>query len=196
MGDEDVGGLDVAVDDLAGVEVGERVAEFGGDFSEEFLVGKGRGKTLVQRDAVHPFHFDAVAEQGVVAEVPGAADGGVVEAVADFEFFPQKCLIDSVFAVFLLEGLEDDELGELGGSPDFGEAGLGAVYELQAGKAAVQLGLHDESGFLVHGHKGKNILESGGKNLSLYCVWLETISGGPPALLRVHFCVCPAAGVG
>ena len=160
VGDEDVGGLDVAMDHLPGMEIAHGVAEFGGDFPEELLVGQGAGKALVQGDAVHPFHFDAMAQERMAPEMPGAADGRVVEAVADFEFLPQKRLIHRVFAVLLLEGLEHDELGEFGGSPDFGEARFGAVQELQAGNAAVQPWFNDESGFLVHGHKGKNILQS------------------------------------
>ena len=79
LNEEDVGRLDVAVDDAAGVRGDERVSDLGGDV-EDFFGGHGAGEDAgAERFALEQLH-DEVGVAVLLADIEDGAYVGVVEA--------------------------------------------------------------------------------------------------------------------
>lgn len=79
VGQHDVGRLEVSVDNLLGVQVGQGVAGLVDDFGSQFLADPSPRQQRVQRAAVHPLHLDAVAQRRNVHEGVVLADVRVAQ---------------------------------------------------------------------------------------------------------------------
>ena len=137
VGDEDVRRLDVPVDDLLGMQVGEGVAELENNLPGCGLGRKAVGDEGIERNPVDPFHLDAVAKVLAEDHPVDFPDGRVGEAVADFVFLAEQGLVAWLAAEGWFEGFQDAELSILVDAPDFGPPAFGTMDELRFGKTAL-----------------------------------------------------------
>ena len=109
MGDEDVLGLEVAVNNLLAVHVVKGIADFADDLFCERSGDVPCGDKFFEGASVHPFHHDAIAYDRVAYLAEVLADSAVVEGEAYVEVFCQQVFIHQIAAKFFLEGLVDEE---------------------------------------------------------------------------------------
>ena len=85
LGDEEVGGLDVAVDDIFGVSGVESVGNFDGKCKERVEFHGAAGDAMLERGALQKFHSD----EGLAvlfADIVDGADVGVIERRGGLSF--------------------------------------------------------------------------------------------------------------
>ena len=85
FGDEDIGGLDVAVNDVFGVRSIERVGDFDGESEEVFDVNGAAVDAVLERLAIEKFHGD----EGLailLADVVNRANVGMVQRGCGLRF--------------------------------------------------------------------------------------------------------------
>ena len=129
VSDENIGGLEIPVDDLLGVEVGKGVTKLEDDFSQGVFARVTFGEEFRQSDSIHPFHFDAVSESWNIPEVIDLTDRRVGEAVADLVFFTKEGFVTGLSSEGGLQGFEGSESSVFVDEPGFGPAAFGAVDE-------------------------------------------------------------------
>lgn len=118
MGDKDIGRLDVAVDDLAGMEIVDSVAEFARNLAEEGRGWRSNGEPLGKCLAVDEFHLDAIAEFRMAEVIESPADRGMIEAVSEVEFLAKEFFTDRILTIIRGKAFQDDQLPELACKPD------------------------------------------------------------------------------
>jgi hypothetical protein len=79
LGDKDIRGLDVAMDDAVGMGGVERVGDFDTDAEEHFEIERTAGDVMLQRFAVEKFHDD-VGVGVFFAEIVDGADVWMIES--------------------------------------------------------------------------------------------------------------------
>ena len=111
LGDEDVGGLDIAVNDAGVVSGVEGVGAVDADFEEAFEFERVRGDDVLERGAVEKFHGDEGAAV-VFADVVDGADVGMVQRGGGtrftFESFERLRVVGEIVG----EKFESDEAAE------------------------------------------------------------------------------------
>ena len=116
IGDEKIGGLDVAMDDAFGVRGVERVGDFDAEIEQRFHIEGPAGNAVLQRHAVEKFHDDEGASI-VLADFVDGADIGMIQrgSGAGFaaETFERLRIADEIFGK-KFKGDEAAEFGVLG----------------------------------------------------------------------------------
>ena len=131
VGDENIGGLEVPVDNLLGVEVRKGVTKLESDLSQGGFAGVTLGEEIRQGDSIHPFHLDTVSESRNIPEVIYFTDCCVGEAVADLIFLPEEGFVTSLSSEGRLQGFENPETSVLVDEPGLGPTALGTVDEVR-----------------------------------------------------------------
>ena len=85
LGDENIGGLDVAVNDAFGVRGVERVGDFDGEREQVFDVQRAAGDAVLERLAVEKFHGDEGLAV-LLADVVNGADVRMVQRGGGLRF--------------------------------------------------------------------------------------------------------------
>ena len=78
LGDENIGGLDVAVNDAFGVRGVERVGDFDGESEQVLDIHGPAGDAVLQRHAIEKFHGDEGLAV-LLADVVNGADVGMIQ---------------------------------------------------------------------------------------------------------------------
>ena len=128
VGDKNVRGFDVPVDNLLGVEIPQGVTELKRYSAGSWIIDSAR-QELSEGDPVNPFHLDTVPESRNVPEVINLPDGGVGKAVADLVFLAKEGLEFDLSPVFRFQGLYGPESTVLVDTPDLCPSALGAMDE-------------------------------------------------------------------
>lgn len=105
VGDEDIGGLEIAVGDALLVGVGEGMCDL--DEDVDFLGGGGFVGPLVERLSLDKFHnVEGIAEGGAAGAVEGD-EIGVIEAGEDLHFLEEACALGGA-GMDILEDFDGD----------------------------------------------------------------------------------------
>ena len=113
IGDEDVGGLDVAMDDALGVGGVEAVGDFDGEREQRFVFERTSGDELLEGDAVEVLH----GEESLVAMFADFVDGAdvwMIEGRGGASLAAEALEGLRVAREFVGKKLERDEASELG----------------------------------------------------------------------------------
>ncbi len=111
LGDENVGGLDVAVNDSRVVSGVEGVGAVDADFEEEFDFQRVRGDEVLERSAVEKFHGDEGAAV-VFADVVDGTDVGMVQRGGGTRFTLESFERLRIVGEIVGEKFESDEAAE------------------------------------------------------------------------------------
>ena len=147
LGDENVCGLDVAVNDASVVSGVEGVGAVDADFEEAFEFQRARGDEVLQRGAVEEFHCDKGAAV-VFADVVDGADVGMIQrgggACFTFEAFERLWVVGEIVG----EKFEGDEAAEarVFGFVDHAHSATAEFFD----DAVMRDCLADEAGRLRH----------------------------------------------
>ena len=150
--DEDIGGLDVAMDDAFGVSGVERVGNVDADFEEAIDFERRAGDDVLERRAFHEFHDDEGAAV-VFLNVVDRADVGMVQrgGGAGFALKAFECL--RIVGDVIGKKFEGDEAAELGvfGFVDDAHSAAAEFFD----DAVMRDGLSDQGGGI--GHRGDSM---------------------------------------
>ncbi len=113
LGDEDVGGLDVAMDDALGMRGIEAVGNFEGEGDDSFVIQRLAADLVLQGQAIQKFHGDE-GLLAVFADFVDGADIGMVESGSGAGL-PAKAFESLRVARHLLgQKFQGDEAAEFG----------------------------------------------------------------------------------
>ena len=113
LGDENVGGLDVAMDDVFAVRGVEGVGDFDGEAEQDVHFEGTSGDAVLQGQAVEVLHGD----EGLsifFADVVDGADVGMIQSGSSFGFATETLESLTVLGYVFREELEGDETIEAG----------------------------------------------------------------------------------
>ena len=139
MGEEDIGGLEVPVHNLAGVQIGEGIAKLFQDFVFQGFVQGTFLHFFGQCPAIYPIHFDAVAQTFHGREAIVFHDTGMPERVTDFKLFPEQVFVQRIAAILRLQALEHTEASHAVDAEDIAVALFGMMKQVQIGNIGRQL---------------------------------------------------------
>ena len=142
LGDENVGGLDVAMDDAFAVRGVERVGDFDGEAEQDIHFERTAGDAMLQGQAVEILHGD----EGLAvlfADVVDGADVGMVQRGSGLGFAAKALQRLAVLGDVFGEELQGDEAIEPGvfGFVDDAHAATAQLFD----DAVVRDGLADHS---------------------------------------------------
>ena len=147
LGDEDVGGFDVAVDDAGAMGGVERVGDFDADFEKAFEFERAAGDDVLESGAVEKFHGDEGAAV-VFADVVDRADVGMVQGGGGAGFALEAIERLWIVREIVGEKFESDEAAEAGvfGFVDDAHSAAAEFFD----DAVMGDGLADEGGGVGH----------------------------------------------
>ena len=100
IGDEKIGGLDVAMDDAFGMRGVEGVGDFDAEIEQRFHIEGASGNAVLERHAIEKFHDDEGASL-VLADFVDGADIGMIEGGSSAGFaaetFESLRIADEIF---------------------------------------------------------------------------------------------------
>ena len=147
LGDEEVGGLDVAVDDTFGVRGVESVGNFDGKCKERVEFHGAAGNAMLERGALQKFHGD----EGLavfLADIVDGADVGVIEGRGGLGFPFKTGEGLGIFGNFVGEEFQGDKATKACVFGFVDNAHASAAEFLQ--DAVMREGLADERGRIRH----------------------------------------------